>query len=179
MKTWTTGPWRNFRRLNTEIHREDELCDPQVRKKFREKNFAKFFEKIPDSSTSVSGVTSRAPKKFDHPKQYFSKKFYEIFLKNFDQLSEKFPRKIPETNRRGKNSIAEFLRIKIKEEQIEGTQQKPQWIVSQGYSRTYNSWMQQSRLQWIYRHRDLNYDALECLWRRYQRMKPGNLFLFT
>ena len=82
----------------------------------------------------------------------------EIFLKNFDQLSEKFPRKIPETNRRGKNSIAEFLRIKIKEEQIEGTQQKPQWIVSQGYSRTYNSWMQQSRLQWIYQGRDLSYE---------------------
>ena len=45
-----------------------------------------------------------------------------------------------------------------KEEQIEGTQQKPQWIVSQGYSRTYNSWMQQSRLQWIYQSRDLNYE---------------------
>ena len=47
---------------------------------------------------------------------------------------------------------------KNKEEQIGGTQQKPQWIVSQGYSRTYNSWMQQSRLQWIYRSRDLSYD---------------------
>ena len=48
--------------------------------------------------------------------------------------------------------------IENKEEQIGGTQQKPQWIVSQGYSRTYNSWMQQSRLQWIYHNRDLNYD---------------------
>jgi hypothetical protein len=46
----------------------------------------------------------------------------------------------------------------IKEEQIEGTQQKPQWIVSQGYSRTYNSWMQQSRLQWIYQSLPLSYD---------------------
>ena len=41
-----------------------------------------------------------------------------------------------------------FLQIlKIREEQIEGTRQKPQWIVTQGYSRTYNSRMQQSRLQ--------------------------------
>ena len=48
--------------------------------------------------------------------------------------------------------------LKNKEEQIEGTQQKPQWIVSQGYSRTYNSWMQQSRLQWIYQGRDLSYE---------------------
>ncbi len=48
--------------------------------------------------------------------------------------------------------------ITNKEEQIGGTQQKPQWIVSQGYSRTYNSWMQQSRLQWIYQSRDLSYD---------------------
>ena len=84
--------------------------------------------------------------------------FQKVFLKNFDQLFEKFPRKISETNRWEKNSIAEFLRIKIKEEQIEGTQQKPQWIVSQGYSRTYNSWMQQSRLQWIYQGRDLSYE---------------------
>jgi hypothetical protein len=48
--------------------------------------------------------------------------------------------------------------LKNRKEQIGGTQQKPQWIVSQGYSRTYNSWMQQSRLQWIYRSRDLSYD---------------------
>ena len=39
------------------------------------------------------------------------------------------------------------LKFKYREEQIEGTRQKPQWIVTQGYSRTYNSRMQQSRLQ--------------------------------
>ena len=48
-------------------------------------------------------------------------------------------------------------------EQIGGTRQKPQWIVTQGYSRTYNSWMQQSRLQWIYQSQDLSYDYPERL----------------
>ena len=40
-----------------------------------------------------------------------------------------------------------LIKLKYREEQIEGTRQKPQWIVTQGYSRTYNSRMQQSRLQ--------------------------------
>ena len=65
-------------------------------------------------------------------------------------------REVPGICKMQQHMLLAFKRIK--EEQIEGTQQKPQWIVSQGYSRTYNSWMQQSRLQWIYQSRDLSYD---------------------
>ena len=87
-------------------------------------------------------------------------------------------RKLFPTNPHTKNACTE-TQLKNRKEQIGGTQQKPQWIVSQGYSRTYNSWMQQSRLQWIYQSRDLSYDYPERLWRQYRAVKSRNVFLFT
>ena len=60
------------------------------------------------------------------------------------------------------NNVTDFSYLTMKrnnrEEQIEETRHKPQWIVSQGHSHTYNSRIQLSRLQRIYQPRRLAYD---------------------
>ena len=48
--------------------------------------------------------------------------------------------------------------FEIKEEQIVATREKSQWIVAQGYSHTYNTRIQLSRLQRIYQNSIVTYD---------------------
>ena len=51
--------------------------------------------------------------------------------------------------------------FEIKEEQIVATREKSQWIVAQGYSHTYNTRIQLSRLQRIYRNSIATYDQFK------------------
>ena len=48
-----------------------------------------------------------------------------------------------------------------REEQIVATREKSQWIVAQGYSHTYNTRIQLSRLQRIYRNSIATYDQFK------------------
>ena len=51
--------------------------------------------------------------------------------------------------------------IHKREEQIVATREKSQWIVAQGYSHTYNTRIQLSRLQRIYRNSIATYDQFK------------------
>ena len=66
--------------------------------------------------------------------------------------------KSAETEVLQKSAETNFHKLNNREEQIEETRHKPQWIVSQGHSHTYNSRMQLSRLQRIYQAHRLAYD---------------------
>ena len=70
-------------------------------------------------------------------------------IRSFDQMQNIVERQRCKNSQKllMKTLAHTLIKLKYREEQIEGTRQKPQWIVTQGYSRTYNSRMQQSRLQ--------------------------------
>ena len=55
----------------------------------------------------------------------------------------------------------QLLRSQNKEEQIVVTREKSQWIVVQDYSHTYNTRIQLSRLQRIYRNSIATYDQFK------------------
>ena len=66
------------------------------------------------------------------------------------------------------------------EEQIIGTQDEPQMLVTQGYSRSYSAWIQQSRLQWIYQLRELPYNDLVTIFvDKNQTLKSGHAYFFS
>ena len=74
---------------------------------------------------------------------------FSMSLRIFDQMENIVDKQRCKNSRKllMKTFAHTLIKLKYREEQIEGTRQKPQWIVTQGYSRTYNSRMQQSRLQ--------------------------------
>ena len=75
--------------------------------------------------------------------------------KNFAQSSPRSSDILRESNPLIKNGILK------REEQIVATREKSQWIVAQGYSHTYNTRIQLSRLQRIYRNSIATYDQFK------------------
>ena len=75
--------------------------------------------------------------------------------KNFAQSRPRSSDILRESNPLIKNGILK------REEQIVATREKSQWIVAQGYSHTYNTRIQLSRLQRIYRNSIATYDQFK------------------
>ena len=72
--------------------------------------------------------------------------------KDFAQSPPRPPGTLRESNPLIKNGILK------REEQIVATREKSQWIVAQGYSHTYNTRIQLSRLLRIYQNYIVTYD---------------------